>query len=91
MAVDSLLAATELSSAAKAAGTTLGLLVDIDVGMGRTGVATPQLALELAQHISQLPSVKLEGIMCYPGHVWCKAEEQAGPLGKGLCDLARNI
>ena len=88
VAVDSLMAATELSAAAKSVGSTLGLLVDIDVGMGRTGVAGPQLSLELAQAISKLPNVKLEGIMCYPGHIWCSAEEQVGHLKK-VSDILR--
>ena len=31
---------------------TIGVLVDIDVGMERTGVATAAAALELARHVS---------------------------------------
>src|SRR4029079_10636387 len=40
-AIDSLTAIEEMSSAACAASTTVGLLVEIDVGMGRTGVPSP--------------------------------------------------
>ncbi len=82
VAVDSLLAATELAAAARSVGSTIGILVDIDVGMGRTGVASPQLALELAQTVSKTQGLSLEGIMCYPGHVWMKQDEQPAPLGK---------
>ncbi len=91
VAVDSLMAATELSSAASSVGCTLGLLVDIDVGMGRTGVPGAQASLELAQAISKLPNVKLEGIMCYPGHIWCKAEEQVEPLKKVSAILRESL
>lgn len=80
VALDSLLAATELADAARHTGTSVGILVDIDVGLGRTGVSTPKAALELAQAVSNLPGLRLEGLMCYPGHVWNKPSEQAQPL-----------
>lgn len=91
VAVDSLLAAQELSSAATSVGSTLGLLVDIDVGMGRTGVPGAHASLELAQAISKLPGVKLEGIMCYPGHIWCDPDDQVEPLKKVSAILRESL
>lgn len=82
VAVDSQLAADELAAAAASAGSTIGILVDQDVGMGRTGVASPQAALELAQRVASQPTLRLEGIMCYPGHIWAAPEEQAIALRK---------
>ena len=79
--VDSAMAAEALGAAAAEAGSTIGILVDIDVGMGRTGVATPLAALELAQLVSRTKGLKLEGIMCYPGHVWRPVDDQAEPMG----------
>lgn len=67
--IDSAVAADALAAAAKAAGTTIGVLVDLDVGMHRTGVQTPADALALAQHVSKSPGLRLDGIMYYPGFI----------------------
>jgi D-serine deaminase-like pyridoxal phosphate-dependent protein len=79
-AVDSLAAIETTAAAAKAAGTTVGLLVDLDVGLGRTGVASPSDTIPLAQAIDRHPSLRLDGLMIYPGQVWSKPNEQAAEL-----------
>jgi len=67
-AVDSLIAIEQVAAAAQAANTMIGLLVDLDVGMRRTGVSYPSATLPLAQEIDRSPHLKLDGIMIYPGH-----------------------
>jgi D-serine deaminase-like pyridoxal phosphate-dependent protein len=67
--IDSAAAADALSAAARAAGTTVGILVDLDVGLHRTGAQSPADALALAQRVSQLAGVRFDGLMFYPGHV----------------------
>lgn len=79
-AVDSLVAINDVSVAAGAEGTTVGLLVDLDVGLGRTGVQSPAAALLLAQAIDRAPNVRLDGIMVYPGHIWNAVDDQMEPL-----------
>jgi len=79
-AVDSLTAVEIMSAAAQAAGTTVGLLVDLDVGMGRTGVPSPAATLPLAQAIDRAANVRLDGIMLYPGHIWNAPDQQAAAL-----------
>lgn len=74
--VDSLFAAGVLSGAASAAGSTIGILVDLDVGLGRTGVQTPAEALALAQEIDGMPGLRLDGIMFYPGHIKSSSDTQ---------------
>ncbi len=64
-----------LASAATEAGSTIGIMVEMDVGMGRTGVQTPADALKLAQLVSRTRGVKLEGIICYPGQIWNPVKE----------------
>jgi len=79
-ALDSVAAIEMMSAAAQEAKTTVGLLVDIDVGMGRTGVQSPAEALNLAQAIDRAPNVRLDGIMIYPGHVWEPPADQSASL-----------
>ena len=57
-----------LSQAANDAGTTIGVLVDVDLGMKRTGVATPEAAVELARLISSTSGLRFDGLMGYEGH-----------------------
>ena len=79
-AIDSIDALEVTAAAAQTAGVTIGLLVDLDVGLGRTGLQSPEQALAIAQAIDSTAGVRLDGIMFYPGHVWDPADEQAPVL-----------
>lgn len=57
-----------LSVAASAAKVCLSVLIDIDVGLGRTGVTTPVAAVVLAEQIAGHPSLRLAGVQGYGGH-----------------------
>ena len=57
-----------LGQAAHEAGTTIGVLVDVDLGMKRNGVATPDAAVELARLVSATPGLRFDGLMGYEGH-----------------------
>lgn len=56
-----------LAQAAAAARVRLDVLVDLDVGDGRTGVPPGARALELAQRIGALPALRLVGLQAYSG------------------------
>ena len=56
-----------LSEAATAAGVTLGVLVDIDAGLGRCGVAPGAEAVSLAQSVSRASGLEFRGLMAYEG------------------------
>jgi 3-hydroxy-D-aspartate aldolase len=56
-----------LASAAAAADTTLQLIIDIDPGMHRTGVATARDAVQLARVIRAQPSLHYGGVQFYCG------------------------
>jgi D-serine deaminase-like pyridoxal phosphate-dependent protein len=53
------------------------VLVDINIGMNRTGILPGRDALELAIAIDKLPGLKLVGIMGYEGHAMPLMEEHA--------------
>jgi D-serine deaminase-like pyridoxal phosphate-dependent protein len=58
-----------LAQAAQAAGVTLPVWLDLDVGMGRTGIAPGQAATTLYKLIGQLPGVEPAGLHLYDGHL----------------------
>ena len=80
VAVDGLDGAMVLSAAAVAAGSTLRILVDLDIGFHRTGVPSPAASMKLAKEIARLPGLAVAGIFLYPGHVWTPADQQAEEL-----------
>jgi D-serine deaminase-like pyridoxal phosphate-dependent protein len=68
VAVDGLAAAEGLAAALQRRGATAELLVEMDVGLHRTGQTTAAGALALALELSRLQAVEVAGISCYPGH-----------------------
>jgi D-serine deaminase-like pyridoxal phosphate-dependent protein len=68
VAVDELSQAETISAAASAAGATVGLLVEVDTGMGRCGTPPGEPALALAKRIVDLPGTELRGVQAYEGH-----------------------
>jgi D-serine deaminase-like pyridoxal phosphate-dependent protein len=57
-----------LAAAAAKAGVTLSLVIDVDVGLGRTGVARADEAAALAARIGAADSLGLKGLQGYGGH-----------------------
>ena len=70
--VDDVSDAEALSAAALEAGSVLGILVEVDTGMGRAGVADADAALRLASRIIELPGLRMDGLSGYEGH--CSTE-----------------
>lgn len=58
-----------ISTAARSRRLVVDLLVDIDCGMHRTGIAPGQAAIELYALIASTPGVKPAGLHAYDGHV----------------------
>ncbi|KAL2807958.1 hypothetical protein BJX63DRAFT_410741 [Aspergillus granulosus] len=70
--VDSAVGATAINDALQAEESIvepIAVLIDLDVGLHRTGVAAGEPALALARHISTLPMLRLIGIQGYEGHL----------------------
>jgi len=65
--LDDIAVARGLSEAAMRAGVDgLHFLVDCDTGYRRTGVASPQAALDLAREAMRLPRLEFAGLMTHP-------------------------
>ena len=69
--------AESLSAECVRHGVTCRALVEINIGMERTGVRPGRDALELAKGIKQLPGLRLMGIMGYEGHVMAINDREA--------------
>ncbi|MDX1382955.1 MAG: DSD1 family PLP-dependent enzyme [Thermoanaerobaculia bacterium] len=67
--VDHAMPARRLSEAAEAAGVTVGVLVDLDPGIGRTGIQPGEPAVRLVQEVLRLPGLRFDGLQAYAGHV----------------------
>lgn len=68
VAVDDRVHVEALSDAAEASGNTIGVLVEVNVGMPRCGVS-PENALALARMVDRAPGLFLRGAMGYEGHL----------------------
>lgn len=80
VALDNPDAARALSAAAAAAGRTIGVLVEEDVGLGRTGIGDITTLVTLARQVGALPGLRLLGFNFYPGHVKRMDEEGLAQL-----------
>ncbi len=61
-------AAQALSDATTAAGQTVDVLLDLDVGQHRTGIAPGDGAVALYEQIAKLPGLRPGGLHVYDGH-----------------------
>lgn len=77
VSLDSAEAARGISAAMSARGSNVGILVEIDAGFARCGVANETEALKLAQTVSSLPGLDFQGLMFFPGHFGVEPEERA--------------
>ena len=82
--------AAELGAAAEGP---IQVLIDVDPGMGRTGVHDAAQALEVFKAIAAQPNLKLLGVQCYGGH-WqhiAGANARAAAVADGMAYLSTAI
>lgn len=83
--------AERLGAAVATSGKRLKLLVDIDPGMGRTGVRPGDEAMSLVHAIAGNPAFDYRGLQCYAGnlqHLESRNERRAASLA-ALAELGR--
>jgi D-serine deaminase-like pyridoxal phosphate-dependent protein len=69
VAVDSLENVQQISEAAVQKGSTVGVLVEVNIGNDRCGVEPLATTLDFVKHIVKLPNIKFRGLMGYDGHL----------------------
>jgi D-serine deaminase-like pyridoxal phosphate-dependent protein len=68
VAVDDASNVDQLAAAARDAGTEIGVLVELDVGLHRAGVRGIEPAVELGAHVARQAGLRLAGLLGYEGH-----------------------
>ncbi|AKJ07437.1 D-serine deaminase-like pyridoxal phosphate-dependent protein [Archangium gephyra] len=87
VAVDSREVLAGLAEAARGAGRRVGVLVELDLGMRRVGVPTPEEAVVLAREAAGTQGLEYQGVMFYPGHIRMPMAEQ----GPALAEVSRRL
>ncbi len=82
VALDSEEALRTVADEVRGKGKKLGVLVEIDVGLRRCGVANEQEALTLARRISEPEGLEFRGLMFYPGHLMVEAKDRTDLLAQ---------
>jgi 3-hydroxy-D-aspartate aldolase len=87
-AVDDLGNLRDLAARARRGGTIVGVVVELDVGMGRGGARDAAAALELGRAAADLTGLRLRGLLGYEGH--CASEPDRARRERG-CRAAMDL
>jgi D-serine deaminase-like pyridoxal phosphate-dependent protein len=87
VAIDSREVADQLAGAARERGRSVGVLVELDLGMHRVGLPAIADAVELARVVAATPPLAYRGIAFYPGHIRAQVGRQAEALERLDADL----
>ena len=87
VSIDSEVTARGLSKVLSHQGVSLGVLVEVDVGVGRCGLPPGPKAVALAREIGRLPGLEFRGLMTFFGSVWGSLEEREKALGEVTLQL----
>ncbi|HKJ01528.1 MAG TPA: alanine racemase [Longimicrobiales bacterium] len=80
VALDSTEVLHPLGAEARNAGRTVGVLVEMDMGLGRVGLQTPDQVVALARAAEDTEGTAFRGVLFYPGHIRMAVEDQTAPL-----------
>ena len=90
VSLDSPFAARQLSDAAREAQVEVGVLAEMDAGLGRMGVSPGTDLIELVRGITRLPWLRWDGIAFYPGHIKMMDDEGHQAIA-GLSQLIGSV
>jgi D-serine deaminase-like pyridoxal phosphate-dependent protein len=76
VALDSVEAARGISEVARRLGRSLPLYIDVDTGLLRCGREPGEQTLQLVKEISELPFIRITGLMTHAGHSYKSASKE---------------
>jgi D-serine deaminase-like pyridoxal phosphate-dependent protein len=91
VALDSITVAEQLAHVARERGRTVGVYLELDLGMHRVGLSALDDILALARRVAALPPLVYRGITFYPGHIRGPVGEHAGQLERLSTALGASI
>jgi D-serine deaminase-like pyridoxal phosphate-dependent protein len=80
-----------LGKAMQAAGRTIGVLLDLDVGQHRTGIAIGDSAARLYRQIATTRGLRAEGLHVYDGHVHQPSLDERNESVNGIWPAVRSF
>jgi len=91
--VDGAKNARMLNDTALEYNTNINVILEVDIGFHRTGVAYDEAALQLADRINNLAALNLDGILAYDSHIKREAAtiEEYKDLSKKYMDKTMNL
>jgi D-serine deaminase-like pyridoxal phosphate-dependent protein len=75
-AVDSDASLAELSQAAITGGSQIDVIIEVDVGLHRSGVRSARAAVDLGHRAAKLPGLRLRGLLGYEGHCMLEPDRE---------------
>ncbi|MEZ4673540.1 MAG: alanine racemase [Caldilineaceae bacterium] len=76
VATDNADVVSAIGAAATTAGSTVGLVIELNTGMNRAGVAPGEATVALAHHITKTAGVRLAGLMTWEGHTLSETDPE---------------
>ena len=89
VALDSPDALLELASAARARERSVGVLVEVDLGMRRVGLGSATDVVRLARLAAATEGIEYRGVLFYPGHIRESVADQVPAMDRLARDLGR--
>ncbi len=81
----------DLSAEAVRTGVELGVLVDVNIKINRTGVEPGEPTVELVRKVADAPGLRFDGLMGYEGHVTPEDQAQTDAVAQWLGKLETAI
>lgn len=89
VAIDDLQNLNEISAQAVTDGVTVGVVLEVNIGMQRAGVAPGEPAVALAKQAAALPGIAFRGVMGWEGHCagMTDAAQKSAEIEKAITSL----
>lgn len=89
--VDSIEVALPIGESAKLNGIEIPVMMEVDSGLGRAGVRSPEEAALLAEFLHRQPGLKFLGIFTHEGHLYKTQNQSAAVVAAQVANRMREV